>query len=117
MHSDLPFLVERMEINKSKKLVCNLHNKKEFLAHIRALKQALNHGLRLKKIHRVIQFNQKAWLKPYIEMNTKLRTEAKNHFEKDFFKIMNNVVFRKRMESVRKHRHIKLVKQIKEEIN
>ena len=62
---------------------------------MRALKQALNHGLILKSVHRVIQFNQKASLKPYIDMNTKLRKEVKNEFEKDFFKLMNKSVFGK----------------------
>ena len=73
--------------------------------HIRALTQVLNHGLVLKDVHRVIKFNQEAWLKPYIDMNTKLRTEAKNEFERDFFKLMNNSVFGKTMENVRNHRY------------
>ena len=60
---------------------------------IRSLKQALNHGLILKKVHRVIQFNQEAWLKEYIDMNTELRKQAKNQFGKDFFKLMNNLCF------------------------
>ena len=78
-----------------------MHDKKEYVVHIRTLKQTWNHGLILKKVHRVIHFNQKAWLKPYIQMNTKLRAEAKNDFEKDFFKLINNSVFGKTMENVR----------------
>ena len=73
-----------MTINKCNKLVCNMYHKKTFVVYIRVLKQALSHGLVLIKVHRIIKFNQKAWLKPYIDMNTKLRTEAKNDFEKIF---------------------------------
>ena len=109
LHSDLPFLPERMEINKCNKLVCNLYDKKKYVVHINSLKQALNHGLKLKKIHRIIEFNQEAWLKPYIDMNTELRKDAKNDFEKDLFKLMNNSVFGKTMKNIRKHRDIKLV--------
>ena len=109
LHSDMPFLPEKMKIDKTQKLVCNLHDKKKYLVHISILKQALNHGLKLKKVHRVIGFNQEAWLKKYIDMNTELRKKASNDFEKDFFKLMNNAVFGKTMENVRKHRDIKLV--------
>ena len=98
-----------MEINKCKKLVCNLYNKQKYVVHINSLKQELNHGLKLKKIHKIIEFNQKAWLKPYIDMNTELRKFARNDFEKDLFKLMNNSVFGKTMENIRKHRDIKLV--------
>ena len=91
LHSDLPFLFERMKIDKCNKLVCDLFNKKKYVTHINSLKQALNHGLKLKKIHRIIEFNQEAWLKPYIDMNT----ETKNDFEKDLLKLMNNSVFGK----------------------
>ena len=109
LHSGLPFLSERMEINKCKKLICNLSNKKKYAIHVNSLKQALNHGLKLKKIHRVIEFNQKEWLKPYIDMNTELRKAANNDFEKDVFKLMNNSVFGKTTENIRKHRDVKLV--------
>ena len=94
--------------------ICTIKN---YVVQIRALKQALKHGLKLKRVHKVLQFNQKAWLKPYIDMNTELRKKARNDFEKEFFKLLHNVVFGKPMENVRKHRDIKLVKLIKEEIN
>ena len=109
LHSDLPFLPKRMKIDKCKKLVCNLRNKKKYVVHINSLKQVLNHGLKLKKVHRIIEFNQEVWLKPYIDMNTELRKLAKNDFQKDFFKLMNNSVFGKTVENIRKHRGIKLV--------
>ena len=109
LHSDLPFLPERMEINKCKKLVFNLFSKKKYVVHINSLKQALNHGLKFKKIHTVMEFNQKEWLKPYIDMNNELKKLAKIDFEKDLFKLMNYSVFGKTMENIRKHREIKLV--------
>ena len=85
LHNDLPFLPERMKINKCSKLVCNLYDRNNYVVHIRAFKHALNHGPILKKVHGVIQFNQEAWLKEYIDMNTELRKQAKK-FEKQFLK-------------------------------
>ena len=107
LDSDLSFLPKKMKIDKYKKLVCDLRNKNKYVVHIKSLKQALNHGLKLKKVHRIIEFSQKAWLKPY--MNTELRKLAKDDFEKDLFKSMNNAVFGKTMENIGKHRDIKLV--------
>ena len=109
LHSDLLFLSERRKIDKCNKLVCNLFNKKKYVTHINSLKQALNHGLKFKKTHRVIEFNKKEWLKAYIDMNTELRKAAKYDFEKDLSKLMNNSVFGKMMENIIKHREIKLV--------
>ena len=109
LNKDLPFLPERKKVNKCEKLICSIEDKEKYVIHITVLKQALNHGLKLEKVQRVIKFNKRAWLKLYIDMNTKNRTKAKNEFEKDFFKLMNNSVFGETMENLRKHRDIKLV--------
>ena len=86
-----------------------MQNKKNYVIDIVALKQALNHGLKLIKVHKIIQFDQEAWLMPYIDMNTRLRKDVRNDFEKDFPKLMSNAVFEKTIENIRKHRNIKLV--------
>ena len=109
LHSDLPFLPERITINKVDKLICSIENKRNYIVHIAALKEVLDHGLILKNVHRIIKFKHEAWLKPYIEMNTDLRKETKNEFEKGFFKLMNDSVFGKTMENVKNHRDIKIV--------
>ena len=96
-----------MKIDRCKKLVCNLRNKKKIRRTHKIIETSI--GLKLNRVHRIIEFNQKAWLKPYIDMNTELRNLAKDDFEKDLFKLMNNAVFGKTMENIRKHRDIKLV--------
>ena len=84
-HKDLPFLPEREQLEKVEKLVCSIEDREKYVFHIRASKQALNHGLILKDKHRVIKFNQEAWLKSHIDMNTKLRKEAKMNLKKISF--------------------------------
>ena len=116
-NSNLLFLPERMKVNKCAKLVCNLYDIIDYVDHIRTLKQALNHDLKIKKIHRVSKFNQSAWLKSHIDMNTGKRKNAKNDFDKDLYKLMNNAVYGKTMENVRKHWIIKLVNNDKKEID
>ena len=95
-----------MKTEKVEKSVANLYDKETYVIHITNLKQALNHKLVLKKVHRIIKFNQKAWSNPYIDMNTDLRKKNKKYF----FKLINNAVFGKTMENVRKHRNMKLVR-------
>ena len=109
LHKDLPFLSESKKVNKVEKLTCCVENKEKYVIHIRALKQALHHGLVLQKVHKIIQFNQETWLKEYNDVNTELRKNAKNEFEKQFFKLMKKSVFGKTMKNVRNHRDIKLV--------
>ena len=76
LHSDLSFLPDRMKVNKVKKLVCNVTDKENYSIHIFALKQALNHGLKLIRVRSVIIFRQETWLKPYIDLNTELRKKC-----------------------------------------
>ena len=107
--NDLPLLLEKTNIERAEKLVSSLHNESEYFVHIRNLKQALNHGLVLEETSGVTKFKQKAWLKSNIEMNTGLRKTTKKDFQKDLFKLMNNSLFGKTMENLRKHKEIKLV--------
>ena len=102
-------LPERKKVEKVEKLICSIEDKEKYVIHIRTFKQVLNCGLKLKKIHRIIQFKQKAWLKVYIDMNTGLRKNVKNEFEKNFFKLMSNSILGKTMKNERSHRDIKLV--------
>ena len=110
LHNDYPFCPERVECkNGVEKLIPNLRNKTKYVIHYKNLIQCLKAGMKLKKIHRGIKFIESAWLKPYIDKNTNLRAQAKNNFEKDFFKLMNNSVFGKTMENIRNRVNVKLV--------
>ena len=110
LHNDYPFCPERIECdNGVKKLIPNLGDKNNYVIHYKNPMQCLKAGLKLKKIHRGIKFNESAFLKPYIDKNTSLRAKAKNDFEKDFFKLMNNSVFGKTMENIRNRVNVKLV--------
>ena len=113
-HNDLPFLCGKMKIKGVEKLVLNLYYKRKYVIHVEALKQAIDHGLVLEKIHSAIEFKQSAWMREYIDFNMRLRTTAKNDFEKDFYKLMDNSVFGKTMENIHKHKKIKLVNNEKE---
>ena len=110
LHNDYPFCPERVKCeNGVEKLIPNLRDKTKYVIHYRALIQCLKAGMKLKKIHKGIKFVESEWLKPYIDMNTKLRAKAKNNFEKDFYKLMNNAVFGKTMENIRNRVNVKLV--------
>ena len=114
LHSDYPLAPERIEVNKVDKLIPNLRNKKKYVVHYENLKQYLSLGLKLTNIYRGIRFEESQWLEKYITLNTNLRMEAKNEFEKDFFKLMNNSMFGETMENIRKRVNIKLVNDKKQ---
>ena len=113
-HNDYPLAPEQIVVNKVSKLIPNLGDKKNYVLHYENLKQYLELGLKLTHIHRGIKFNESPWLKKYISLNTKLRTEAKNEFEKNFFKLMNNSVFGKTMENIRNRVDVRLVNNKKQ---
>ena len=110
LHNDYPFCPEGVKCkNEVVKLIPNLRDKTKYVIHYKNLIQCLRAGMKLKKIHRGIKFKESEWMRSYIEMNTNLRTKAKNNFEKDFFKLMNNSVFGKTMENIRNRVNVKLV--------
>ena len=108
-HNDYPLAPERIKIDKVDKLICSFLPKKNYVLHYKNLKQYLKEGMILKKVHRGIKFYQSPWMEPYFRKNTDLRKEAKNAFEKDFFKLMNNSPFGKTIENIRKRQNVELV--------
>ena len=110
LHNDFPLAPEILELGKVQKLTQNLRDKKEMVLHGRNLEQVLSLGMKLKSIKRGISFSEKPFMKCYIDKNTELRAKGKTKFEKEFFKLMNNSVFGKTMENLRKRVSIELVK-------
>ena len=108
-HNDYPLAPEKMKVNGVEKLISHFKPHKKYVIHYRNLRQCLELGLRITAVHRGISFNQRPWMEPYIRKNTELRKTAANSFEKDFFKLMNNSVFGKTIENIRKRQNIILI--------
>ncbi|CAH3154498.1 unnamed protein product, partial [Porites evermanni] len=109
LHNDYPLAPELMKVNGVEKLICHFKPRKNYVIHYRALRQCLELGMKITAVHRGISFYQSPWMEPYIRKNTELRKCAANNFEKDFFKLMNNSVFGKTIENIRKRQNIVLV--------
>src|SRR6185312_15471604 len=132
LHTDYPLAPERMRAKKewlskkqleiikrsgqrytpTDKLIPNLFDKKNYVVHYRNLQYYVSQGIIIKKINKIIEFNQASWMKPYIEYNTAMRAKASNDFEKDFFKLMNNSVYGKTMENLRKRQRVSIVQPL-----
>ena len=108
-HNDYPLAPEKMIVNGVEKLICHFKPRKNYVVHYRNLRQYLEMGMRITAVHRGISFNQSFWMEPYIRKNAELRKTAANSFEKGFFKLMNNSVFGKTIENIRKRQNIILV--------
>ena len=108
-HNDYPLAPELMKVNGVEKLICHFKTRKNYVIHYRALRQCLELGMKITAVHRGISFYQSPWMEPYIRKNTELRKTAANSFEKDFFKLMNNSVFGKTIENIRKRQNIHLI--------
>ena len=108
-HNDYPLAPEKMKVNGVEKLISHFKPHKKYVIHYRNLRQCLELGLRITAVHRGISFEQSPWMEPYIRKNTELRKTAVNSFEKDFFKLMNNSVFGKTIENIRKRQNIILI--------
>lgn len=106
---DYPLAPENLTVWKAKKLLCTLNGKKKYIIHHETLKLYMSLGMEIGTIHRIIRFEEREWMKKYIDLNTELRTKADNDFEKDFFKLMNNSVYGKTMENIRKRVDVRLV--------
>ena len=108
-HNDYPLAPEKIKVNGVEKLICRFKPRTHYVVHYRNLRQYLELGMRITKVHRGITFYQSPWMGPYIKKNTELRKCAANNFEKDFFKLMNNSVFGKTIENIRKRQNIQLI--------
>ena len=117
LHNDYPLAPEPIIVDGVEKLISNFRPKKEYVVHYQSLKQYLKMGMKLTAVYRALSFKQSPWMRPYIEKNTRLRMEAKNNFEKDFFKLMINSVFGKTIENLRKRQNVRIVDRRKKALN